>query len=145
MWKISLWLRLVWEQIYVDIFPWDLKFDLNIFSETDTGQEGNGISTAFHGQQHIIFQVAAILLKQFNLPVNCMTVINHPWLMYSSNLCHNRSTDICTAKIATAKHIWVRSRNCGCLVTWFCYQLIAKPGNKTAAVSWPDPYELASF
>ena len=37
-------------------------------------------------------------------------------------------------------YIWVRSRNCGCLVTWFCYQLIAKPGNKTAAVSWPDPY-----
>ena len=36
--------------------------------------------------------------------------------------------------------IWVRSRNCGCLVTWFCYQLIAKPGNKTAAVSWPDTY-----
>ena len=36
--------------------------------------------------------------------------------------------------------IWVRSRNCDCLVTWFCYQLIAKPGNKTAAVPWPDPY-----
>ena len=34
---------------------------------------------------------------------------------------------------------WVRSQNCGCLVTWFCYQLIAKPGNKTAAVPWPDP------
>ena len=31
------------------------------------------------------------------------------------------------------------SRNCGCLVTWFCYQL-AKPGNKTATVPWPDPY-----
>ena len=29
---------------------------------------------------------------------------------------------------------------CGCLFTWFCYQLIAKPGNKTAAVSWPDLY-----
>ena len=38
---------------------------------------------------------------------------------------------------------WVRSRNCGCLVTWFCYQLIAKPGNKTAAVSWPDPNTLS--
>ena len=36
--------------------------------------------------------------------------------------------------------IWVRSRNCSCLVTWFCYRLIAKPGSKTAAVSWPDPY-----
>ena len=36
--------------------------------------------------------------------------------------------------------IWVWSRNCGCLVTWFCYQLIAKSGNKTATFSWPDPY-----
>ena len=34
---------------------------------------------------------------------------------------------------------WVRSRRCGCLVTWFCYHLIAKSGNKTAAPSWPDP------
>ena len=42
--------------------------------------------------------------------------------------------------IAWYYRIWVRSRNCGCLVTWFCYQLIAKPGNKTATVSWPDPY-----
>ena len=40
-----------------------------------------------------------------------------------------------------SKDTWVRSRNCGCLVTWFCYQLIAKPGNKTATVSWPDPYD----
>ena len=40
--------------------------------------------------------------------------------------------------------IWVRSRNCGCLVTWFCYQLIAKPGNKTAAVSWPHPYSIST-
>ena len=37
-----------------------------------------------------------------------------------------------------ASCIWVRSRDCGCLVTWFCYQLIAKPDNKTAAVPWPD-------
>ena len=35
--------------------------------------------------------------------------------------------------------IWVRSRRCSSLVTWFCYHLIAKPGNKTAAPSWPDP------
>ena len=41
--------------------------------------------------------------------------------------------------------IWVRSQNCGCLVTWFCYQLIAKPGNKTATVSWPDPYDLREY
>ena len=31
-------------------------------------------------------------------------------------------------------YIWIRSRNCGCLVTWFCYQLIAKLGNKKATV-----------
>ena len=40
----------------------------------------------------------------------------------------------------SATFIWVRLRNCGCLVTWFCYQLIAKPGNKTATVLWPDSY-----
>ena len=43
------------------------------------------------------------------------------------------------------KCIWVRSQNCVCLVTWFCYQLIAKPGNKTAAVSWPDPYAVVIY
>ena len=37
-------------------------------------------------------------------------------------------------------YIWIRSRNCDCLVTRPCYQLIAKPGNKTATVMWPDPY-----
>ena len=36
--------------------------------------------------------------------------------------------------------IWVRSWRCGSLFTWFCYHLIAKPGNKTAAPSWSDPY-----
>ena len=41
--------------------------------------------------------------------------------------------------------IGVRSRRCGCLVTWFCYQLIAKPGNETAAPSWPDPYALTHW
>ena len=34
----------------------------------------------------------------------------------------------------------LRTWRCGCLVTWFCYQLIAKPGNKTATLSWPHPY-----
>ena len=29
-------------------------------------------------------------------------------------------------------------------VTWFCYQLIAKPGNKTAPVLWPEPYSFLS-
>ena len=59
-------------------------------------------------------------------------------LLYSNN-------PYCAEIILLRKHkdIWVRSRNCGCLVTWFCYQLIAKPGNKTAAVSWPNPYVFA--
>ena len=39
-------------------------------------------------------------------------------------------------------YIWVRSWRCGCLVTWFCYQLIAKAGIKTAAPSWPHPYSF---
>ena len=35
-----------------------------------------------------------------------------------------------------SSEIW----RCACLVTWFCYQMIAKPGNKTGPPSWPDPY-----
>ena len=37
-------------------------------------------------------------------------------------------------------NIWIRSRKCTCLVTWFCYHLIAEPGDKTGPPSWPDPY-----
>ena len=40
---------------------------------------------------------------------------------------------------------WVSSRNCGCLVTWICYQLIVKPGNKTAAVPWLDRYGVVQY
>ena len=29
--------------------------------------------------------------------------------------------------------------------TWFCNQMIAKPGNKTAVYSWPDPYHQISW
>ena len=35
--------------------------------------------------------------------------------------------------------IWLRSQRWGCLVAWFCYQPIAKPGKKTAARLWPEP------
>ena len=38
--------------------------------------------------------------------------------------------------------IWVRSRRCGCLFTWFCYQMIAKPGNMTGTPLWLDPYAV---
>ena len=36
----------------------------------------------------------------------------------------------------------VKPWRCGCLATWFCYQLIAKPGNKTATPLWVDPLLL---
>ena len=47
--------------------------------------------------------------------------------------------DLCWPRSMTSHVIWVRSRKCGCLVTWFCYHLMAKPRNKTAAPSWRDP------
>ena len=43
----------------------------------------------------------------------------------------NRTVDIMTLMLVT-----VRSQMCTCLVTWFCYQMIAKPGNKTGAPTW---------
>ena len=40
--------------------------------------------------------------------------------------------------------IWIRSWRCTCLVTWFCYQMIEKLGNKTGPLLWPDPYFYVS-
>ena len=42
---------------------------------------------------------------------------------------------------------WVGSGGCNCLVSWFCYQLIAKPGNKTVAPPWPNthPFEVITY
>ena len=42
-------------------------------------------------------------------------------------------------------YMCVGSRNCGCLVAWFCYQFMAKPGSRTAAVPWPDPYVFTVY
>ena len=42
-------------------------------------------------------------------------------------------------------YIWVRSRRCGCLVTWVCYQMVAKPGNKTVAPlcsTWSNQFHI---
>ena len=55
-------------------------------------------------------------------------------------LCCISKLFICTTAL------WVRSRRWACLVTWFCYHLIAKPGDKTGKPSFPDPYiRLSSY
>ena len=41
--------------------------------------------------------------------------------------------------------MWVGSRNCGCLVAWLCYQFMAKPGSRTAAVPSPGPYVFTVY
>ena len=46
-----------------------------------------------------------------------------------------------TLDIVYHTDIWVTSWRWCCLVTWFCYHLIAKPGNETAAPSCPDSYK----
>ena len=40
----------------------------------------------------------------------------------------------------TNPSIWGGSCRCGCLVTWFCHQSIAKAGDQTATPPTPDPY-----
>ena len=69
----------------------------------------------------------------FHVIVNLLRV---PFIACEAKWLYNRT--YCHISVV----IWVRSRRCGCLVTWFCYQMIAKPGNKTAAPPWPDPYHL---
>ena len=82
-------------------------------------------------------------------PTMCFYYISQTWFIHTLHSIAIEVTD--TGGIAWKIQIrgsyeqmdnitWVRSRNCGCLVTWFRYQLIAKPGKKTATVTWPDPH-----
>ena len=65
--------------------------------------------------------------------------VNKSIFMSISSLCQTISCILIFCSVPRCR-IWVQPWRCGCLVTWFCYQVIAKPGNKTATPSWPDPY-----
>ena len=65
----------------------------------------------------------------------CCLYHGHPW-------CDDKKHKLALLNTPDRHYcIWVWSRRRGCLVTWFCYQLIAKPGNKTTVPLWPDPYD----
>ena len=89
------------------------------------------------------FSIAqSVCQRVFSLQENWF---QRPWfrILHSAEEDNFSPFDLKITWLCQSVHIinnkWVRSRNCDCLVTWFCYQLISKPGNKTAAVSWPDP------
>ena len=71
------------------------------------------------------FRTMMIMTNKYDLWVIIIIVLNCMKLSKTGGICILMCVHI-------IMYIWVRSRNCGCLVTWFCYQLIAKPGNKTA-------------
>ena len=52
-------------------------------------------------------------------------------LYLSFTLLHSRPSVKCTDGLNQGRwYIRVRPRRCGCLITWFCYHLIAKPGKR---------------
>ena len=81
---------------------------------------------------------AAVPLAQKHVMTSCHFNYCDSVLSLDSWTCRIIPADLCGGW-CVGNPKWVRTRNCGCLVTWFCYHLIAKPGNKTDAVSWPDP------
>ena len=92
----------------------------------------------------MILMEITFCINRYHMAQHSMTSLYRPPL-YKDHLTIKSTSQIgCQCGVGSYERIviWVRSRNCGCLVTWFCYQLIAKLGNKTATVSWPDPYTL---
>ena len=82
------------------------------------------------------------IISSFNIKYVGQTGHCNPWRILSPSGISvlKNNTEYKLINMFLLKGIWVRSRNCGCLVTWFCYQLIAKPGSKAVPVSWPGPY-----
>ena len=55
-------------------------------------------------------------------------------------MCHMKlGTSIVYALPEMLKRTWLGSWRCSCLVIWFCYLLIAKPGNKIACTFMTQP------
>ena len=81
----------------------------------------------------------ALIFQEYNCIITLVPVKQpwvHGWNWWVAN--HNKYN----TKHSRWHHsqvIWIRSLRCVCLVNWFCYQLIAKPGNKTDTLPWPDP------
>ena len=86
-----------------------------------------------------------ILQKELPVLADCSCIFHTVlFVLFPLSLCHAIQLEYKLHVLLLpcwALWIWVRSWNWGCLVTWFCYQMIAKPGNKTASASWPDPHE----
>ena len=73
-------------------------------------------------------------------PINQPILTSNSWIYFVSISIKSEYVTM----ISTVYGIWVRSWRYCCFVNWFCYHLIAKPGNKTAEPSWPDPYFYAT-
>ena len=80
-------------------------------------------NTGVRSKQKVIY----VLWSESDL-VNIRIFFNHLPLLCA--VCYKNSA----TKWHGSDHEGVR------LVTWFCYQMIAKPGNKTGPHSWPEPY-----
>ena len=76
--------------------------------------------------QHVVIH----LCTKYLLLVNKSNYLLCATTSFYTNISYRVCTSICRGCIL------VRSQRCSCLATWFCYQLIAKPGNKTAAPSY---------
>ena len=95
------------------------------------------------GNDHGLYVIAPDSKSRGCCCRNSRPTMSNPLILLHKSIWANWLAEVNTS-YQHRDRIWVRSRNCGCLVTWFCYQLIAKPGNKTATVSWPDPYIATS-
>ena len=84
-------------------------------------------------RNHLIFNMGIFILIRWHFCIE--TTPCSPWMIEQDLSQKHKGRDL------FANAPW-RS---GSLVTWFCYHLITKPGNKVATPSWPDPYPLPSL
>ena len=111
--------------------------NLQTFTVTTPSSSMPSMVAAAQGHTAMEIKQEVLEIKQEDLALNNLT--SEDLSILENNLALDPS--LCDTELQVYDCIiWVRSGMCGCLVTWFCYQLIAKPGNKTATHSWPDPY-----
>ena len=148
-------------RVYHEIFEWNSRFsnhfitsihllivDFGLIGSIEANCNKNCMKINWSSIMHFknAFQnvcTMSILFRPQCAETCCITqgyyIINNNYLLIWSQIPHvlDIQPDF-FPRTKSAIHgfisIWVRSRRCGCLITWFCYQKIAKPGNKTAAL-----------
>ena len=129
--------KYLWNKIFLNLESWKMCCRYHNLPQSDQCAEKYVMSSDFdtYSRSQQITHPSGILIYHHKV-TNDELFVAQSFIFFFCQNCHLQSLMISITHMSCG---WGK-KNYGSLVTWFCYQLIAKPANKTDTVSWPHPY-----